>query len=290
MLSVARDPFFKFANVRIKREKRRRRRRRRRREKKRERTQRGEISIDLRANPLPAPQKSEREKGDEKEEQESEARPNPMKMFRVIANSSTRQSTPWSADDGGGAEGAPRKWPRVFGMGWKGRIDGIARESFITIPSILRFAASRLRQGAVVNRFERFARLQIVILPRGKARWSRLTAREKGGKAWCGVGCKRIRHLCDSYRDKSASWTGCKSAWIYSISRNKEILIESIALKRGFYDRQWLLNWKCMLLCKPFFLYTYSSSQKYCIWFLKLVVIIILILILFKMRYINDAF
>lgn len=57
----------------------------------------------------------------------------------------------------------------VFGRGEK-KIDGIARESFITIPSILQFAASRLRQRAVVNRFERFARLQIVIFPRGKTR------------------------------------------------------------------------------------------------------------------------
>lgn len=124
MLSVARDPFFKFANVRIKREKRRRRRRRR--EKKRERTRRGEVSIDLRANPLPAPRKSEREKGDEKEEQESEARPNPMKMFRVIANSSTRQSTPWSADDGGSggsgrgaSEMAEGVWDGVKRKNWR---------------------------------------------------------------------------------------------------------------------------------------------------------------------------
>lgn len=64
-----------------------------------------------------------------------------------------------------------------------GRIGGCARESFITIPSILRFAAPRLRQRKVVNRFERFARLQIAIFPEEKLvdlGWQRAKKGERG--------------------------------------------------------------------------------------------------------------
>lgn len=119
MLSVARDPFFKFANVRIKGEKRKRRGRRREKETERNAERRGLHRFESKP---PAPRKSERKKGDEKEEQESKARPNPMKMFRVIANSSTRQSTPWS-DDGGNerdaSEMAEGVWKGVKRKDWR---------------------------------------------------------------------------------------------------------------------------------------------------------------------------
>lgn len=69
--------------------------------------------------------------------------------------------------NGEGTRAVPPPGTRSGG-GCPGRIGGCARESFITIPSILRFAAPRLRQREVVNRFERFTRLQIAIFPEEK--------------------------------------------------------------------------------------------------------------------------
>lgn len=145
MLSVARDPFLQVRQRTNKKKKKgRRRRRRRRREKKREKTRREEVSIDLRANPLPR-EKVNGKKGMKKKNRRE--RGTPESDENVPGDREFLDATIYPLDrrttEGAGGGGAPRKWPRVFGMGWKGRIDGIARESFITIPSILRFAASR---------------------------------------------------------------------------------------------------------------------------------------------------
>lgn len=85
-------PSFKFACQRTNKKKNKK-------EKRKERTRGEERGRERRRGfhrfeGKPPCEKVNEKKGGEKEEQGSEARPNPMKTFRVIVNSSTRQSTP----------------------------------------------------------------------------------------------------------------------------------------------------------------------------------------------------
>lgn len=210
MLSVARDPSFKFACQRTNKKKNKKERGRRERGEERARERREEVSIDLRANP-PREKVNEKKKGGEKKKnRKAEARPNPMKMFRVIVNSSTRQSTPWSADDEG-TRGAPWKWPRGV---WEGRKGDWRHCAWVvhydSVDSPIRCVAFTTESSCQsVWKVRPVANCDLS--PRKNSLISVDSARKRE-KAWHGIGCKRIRHLCDSYRDKSVSWTRWRDA------------------------------------------------------------------------------
>lgn len=118
------------------------------------------VSIDLRASP--------REKVSEKRgKRKTEKHGTPESDENVPGDREFLDATIYHSLD----RGTEREREQCYfgdGRECPGRIGGCARESFITIPSILRFAAPRLRQREVVNRFERFARLQIAIFPEEK--------------------------------------------------------------------------------------------------------------------------
>jgi len=189
-------------------------------------------SIDLRVNP---PWKGKRKKGGKERQRKT-------RYARIRWKRSGWSWIP-RCDNLPPDRGTARQREQCYlgdGRECPGRIGSCARESFITIPSILRFAAPRLRQRKVVNRFERFARLQIVIFPEEKTRWSRLTAREKGG-AWRSVqganvfGTFAIHIAIRTSRGLGDETQKCLNLFNFT---HKEILIESVALKREFYKRQ----------------------------------------------------
>lgn len=193
MLLVARNPSFKFACQRTNKRKK----------------ENGEEENAERKGLHRFKNESPREKvngkkGGEKEEQESEARPNPMKTLWVIVNSSTRQSTPWSADDGGDKRGTTEMAEGV----WKGWQRGNWRHCawvvhYDSVDSPIRCVAFTT-ESSCQSAWKVRPVTNCDLSPRKNSSISVDSARKRG-KAWCGIGCKRIRHLCDSYRDKSVS-------------------------------------------------------------------------------------
>lgn len=131
-----------------------------------------------------------------------------MKTFRVIVNSSMRQSnTPWSGNDEGTRTVLRRGWLGVSREDWQLCAWVVHYDS---VDSPIRCAAfTTERSCQSVWKVRPVANCD---LSREKTRWSRLTAREKRETVAWRSGCKRIRHLCDSYCDKSVSWTRWRNA------------------------------------------------------------------------------
>lgn len=159
-----------------------------------------------------------------------------MKTFRVIVNSSMRQSTtPWSGDGEGARAVLPRGWPGMSGEDWRLCAWVVHYDS---VDSPIRCAAfTTERSCQSVWKVRPVANCD---LSRGKTRWSRLTAREKGG-AWRSVqganvfGTFAIHIAIRASRGLGDEMQKCLNLFNFT---HKEILIESVALKREFYKRQ----------------------------------------------------
>jgi len=178
MLSVVQNPSFKLIRGYTNKKKKKK-------VKRNERTKKNERRIEeenLHRFGGESPWKDKRKKGG-KERQKSTARPNPMKTFWVIVNSSMRQSTipligEWREER---EQYYSRGWPGVIGEDWRLCAWVVHYDS---VDSPIRCAAfTTERSCQSVWKVRPVANCD---LSRGKTRWSRLTACEKG-RAWRSV-------------------------------------------------------------------------------------------------------
>lgn len=206
------------------------------------------VSIDLRVSPR---EKVSEKKGEKKDRKARHARIRWKRSGWSWIPRCDNLPFPGSGNDEGMRAVLPWGWPGVSGEDWRLCAWVVHYDS---VDSPIRCAAfTTERSCQSVWKVRPVANCD---LSRGKTRWSRLTAREKGG-AWRSVqganvfGTFAIHIAIRASRGLGDEMQKCLNLFNFT---HKEILIESVALKREFYKRQKFAGLENTLLSERYFI------------------------------------